>query len=75
MGNQVGQCPSCNAQALIKKASRLECSWCGYVEDIAAYELSKPGLSPDARQFWTLVGVAAVFVGLFKLAEYVERLA
>lgn len=78
MNNHVGQCPNCKTQvsvdpaALLIKASRLQCWWCGFVEDAAAYELSQPGVSQQTKDFWGLVGLATVFFGLFKLVDHLS---
>jgi hypothetical protein len=81
MNAHTGQCPNCKVQvsvdpmALAIKASRLQCWWCGYVEDIAAYELSQPGIPPEAKQLWTLIGAGAIIVGLISFANYLDRMA
>jgi hypothetical protein len=73
-----GHCPNCNrhnsfdASALILKASRLQCFWCGIVEDAAAYQLSQPGVSHQAKEIWQLVGLATVLFGLFKLVDHLS---
>jgi len=76
MSQQVRQCPNCKnhvqvdlAQLAIK-ASRLQCWWCGIVEDAAAYELSQPGISQETKDLWTLIGVGTVLFGLYKFVEH-----
>jgi hypothetical protein len=48
---------------------RWACPACGYVIDFSQKQLAKPGLSQQAKEFWGLVGVAAFFIGLIKLAD------
>jgi hypothetical protein len=78
--NAIGHCPNCKVQvavdpSMLIKASRLECYWCGVVQDVAAYELRQPGLSPEAKQFWSLVGAVAFVIGLAKFVDYVAQRA
>jgi hypothetical protein len=78
MSHQVGHCPNCTTQvhfdptALVIKASRLQCWWCGVVEDIAAYELSQPGVSQETKNFWGFVGTGALVVGLIMLLDRLD---
>lgn len=78
MSQHVGHCPNCksenvfDASALVLRASRLQCFWCGIVEDAAAYQLSQPGVSQEAKTFWGLVGFGAVAFGLFALADHLS---
>jgi hypothetical protein len=80
MANHVGTCPNCKAtvhvdSAILIRASRLACWWCGYAEDAAAFELSQPGISPNERAFWSVLFLGVVGFGLFKAAQHIERLA
>jgi Zn ribbon nucleic-acid-binding protein len=69
------QCPSCKAPAQItlldalKKISRLECKWCGYVEDFAEYEISQPTTTPQQANVWGLLFVGACLFGVAKLVD------
>jgi ribosomal protein S27AE len=78
MANHTGTCPNCRATvqvdaALLIKASRLACSWCGYVEDMAAFELSQPNISPNEQAFWSVLFLGAVGFGIYKLGQYIEQ--
>jgi hypothetical protein len=70
MDSEVIQCrnPECG---LLRQASELKCWWCGYVEDIAAYEQSRTDLTPQEKGVWGLIGVGALLFGLYKFVEFV----
>jgi len=73
------QCSNCShvhtvdALQLAQQASRWACPICGVVTDYAQYELAQPGLSPEAKDFWTAVFFAGLFVGLVMAADRLSR--
>ena len=48
---------------------RWACPLCGQVIDFSQKQLAQPGLSPQAKDFWSLVTAAAFFIGIMKLAD------
>jgi hypothetical protein len=82
MNNHTTNCQNCNhnlrtvsLQEIAIYGSRWACPVCGYVMDYAAQQVSRPGLSPEAKQAWTTVGVAAFAMGLLMLFDHLDRLA
>jgi len=62
-----------HAIQLAQQASRWACPVCGTISDYAQTEAAQPDISPNAKQFWTLVGVAATIAGLFAFAHIVDQ--
>ena len=75
MNTQPTECPNCKAWALLRKLSRLECSSCGYVEDLAAYEQSRADLSPQTKSEWGLIEIGVVLFGLYQFKKFLDGLA
>lgn len=73
------QCSGCshvhgvNALQLAQQASRWACPICGVVTDYAQHQLAQPGLSSDAKDFWSAVFFAGLFVGLVMAADRLSQ--
>ena len=62
-----------DAFQLARQASRWACPVCGTISDYAQQQAAQPDISSNAKQFWTMVGVAATIAGLFVFAHIVDQ--
>lgn len=78
MNTHSTHCANCNHHATVTASQivmygvRWACPVCGDVIDFSQKQLAKPGLSQQAKDFWGLVGMAAFFIGIVKLADHLS---
>jgi PHP family Zn ribbon phosphoesterase len=74
---QLAQCSHCPTKyqvdlaQLARQASRWACPVCGVITDFAERQIQKPATSPQDKQAWAALGIAALFVGLLMFADRV----
>lgn len=74
MNQHSTHCTNCNhatisAEQILMYGVRWACPTCGDVIDFSQKQLAQPGLSQDAKAFWSLIGGAAVIFGVALLAD------
>jgi len=78
MNTHSAQCSHCKNHATVTASQilmygvRWACPVCGQVIDFSQKQLAQPGLSQQARDFWTVVGLGAFFIGIIKLADHLS---